>query len=244
MNVLIACEESQTVCKAFRALGHRAFSADIQECSGSFPEWHIMGDCLPLLNGNCKFTTQDGRRHRQKGEWQLLVAHPPCTYMSNAGARWMFPAGQLSQERLKLAMKAKEFFFKMYDAKCKYIAIENPRPLAIVGLPKPTTIIQPYEFGEPYSKVTYLWLKNLPPLMPTLVMAKYKPFVPSNTGGGRKKGQKWYKGIASSAKERSKTFSGVAQAMAMQWSNFINENEKTSVTLRAAGERHSCHPVT
>ena len=161
MNVLIACEESQTVCKAFRALGHRAFSADLQECSGGHPEWHVMGDCLPLLNGRCKFTTQDGREHEQPTRWDLLIAHPPCTYMSKAGARWMYPkAGQLSQERLKLALEAKAFFFKMYDADCEYIAIENPRPLAIVELPKPSTIVQPYEFGEPFSKATYLWLKN------------------------------------------------------------------------------------
>ena len=225
MNVLIACEESQTVCKAFRALGHRAFSADLQECSGGHPEWHIVGDCLPLLNGDCDFTTQDGKRHHQQGEWQLLIAHPPCTYMSKAGARWMYPkAGQLSQERLKLAMEAKAFFFKMHDAKCKYIAIENPRPLAIVGLPQPTTVVQPYEFGDPFSKATYLWLKNLPPLMPTLFCGEHQTFLPSNTGG-RKKGQKWSRGVAHTAKDASKTFQGIAHAMAVQWSDFIeNDN--------------------
>ena len=221
MNVLIACEESQTVCKAFRALGHRAFSADLQECSGGHPEWHVVGDCLPLLNGRCKFTTQDGREHEQPTRWDLLIAHPPCTYMSKAGARWMYPkAGQLSQERLKLAMEAKAFFFKMYDADCEYIAIENPRPLAIVELPKPSTIVQPYEFGEPFSKATYLWLKNLPPLMPTLFCGEHKTFLPSNTGG-RKKGQKWSRGVAHNAKDASKTFAGIAQAMAVQWSDYI-----------------------
>lgn len=226
MDVLIACEESQAVCKAFRELGHRTFSADLQECSGGHPEWHIVGDCLPLLNGDCDFTTQDGRRHRQQGEWQLIVGHPPCTYISRAGARWMYPtAGQLSEERLALAMDAKAFFFKIYDAKCKYIAIENPRPLAIVGLPKPSTIIQPYEFGEPFSKATYLWLKNLPPLMPTLFCGEFKPFLPSNPGG-RKKGRKWSPGVAQSAKARSKTFPGIAKAMAAQWSDFILNNRK------------------
>ena len=183
-----------------------------------------MGDCLPLLNGDCEFTTQDGKRHRQQGEWQLLVAHPPCTYMSKAGARWMYPkAGQLSEERLKLAMEAKAFFFKMHDAKCKYIAIENPRPLAIVGLPQPTTVVQPYEFGDPFSKATYLWLKNLPPLMPTLFCGEHQTFLPSNTGG-RKKGQKWSRGVAHTAKDASKTFQGIAHAMAVQWSDFI-END-------------------
>jgi hypothetical protein len=187
MNVLIACEESQTVCKAFRALGHRAFSADLQECSGGHPEWHVMGDCLPLLNGRCKFTTQDGREHEQPTRWDLLIAHPPCTYMSKAGARWMYPkAGQLSQERLKLAMEARDFFFKMYDADCEYIAIENPRPLAIVQLPNPSTVVQPYEFGEPFSKATYLWLKNLPPLMPTLFCANIRRFSHRTREGARK----------------------------------------------------------
>ena len=226
MNVLVACEESQTVCKAFRELGHRAFSVDLQKCSGGRPEWHIVGDCLSLLDGDCKFTTQDGKQHRQQGEWQLLIAHPPCTYMSNAGARWMYPkAGQMSEERLKQAMEAKEFFFKMYNAKCQYIAIENPRPLAVVGLPNPSTIVQPYEFGEPYSKATYLWLKNLPPLMPTILCGVYKPYLPSHTGG-KKLGQKSSIGVAHTAKVRSKTFSGIAKAMATQWTDFIlNDRE-------------------
>lgn len=224
LNVLVACEESQTVCKAFRTLGHRAFSADLQECSGGHPEWHVIGDCLPLLNGDCEFTTQDGKRHHQKGEWQLLIAHPPCTYMSKAGARWMYQGGQLNEERLQLAMEAKEFFFMMYDAKCKYIAIENPRPLAIVGLPQPTTVVQPYEFGDPFSKATYLWLKNLPPLMPTLFTSRHEPFLPSNISG-RKKGQKWSRGVAHTAKAASKTFQGIAKAMAFQWSEYIiNDN--------------------
>lgn len=136
----------------------------------------------------------------------------------------MYPkAGQLSEERLKLAMEAKAFFFKMHDAKCKYIAIENPRPLAIVGLPQPTTVVQPYEFGDPFSKATYLWLKNLPPLMPTLFCGEHQTFLPSNTGG-RKKGQKWSRGVAHTAKDASKTFQGIAKAMAVQWSDFI-END-------------------
>lgn len=224
MEILIACEESQTVCKAFRQFGHDAFSYDLQECSGGHPEWHIIGDCIPLLNGNCEFETQDGKHHQKSRAWDLLIAHPPCTYMSKAGARWMYPkAGFLSKERLSLAIQAKDFFMKIYNANCKYIAIENPRPLAIVGLPIPTTVVQPYEFGEPYSKATYLWLKNLPPLMPTLYIAKHNPFLPSNTGG-RKRGQKWSRGVAHNAKDASKTFYGIAQAMALQWSNYITED--------------------
>ncbi len=217
MRVLVACEESQTVCKAFREKGHIAFSCDLQECSGGHPEWHINGDCLSLLDGDCEFVTQDGTKHTQVGEWDLIIAHPPCTYMSKAGARWMYPtAGNISEERLKLAMEAKEFFFKMLNAKCKRIAVENPVPLKVVGLPEPTCSVQPYEHGEPFSKKTCLWLKNLPPITPTNIVSNYKPYLPSNTGGA-KRGQKHSRGVAKNAKEASKTFKGVAQAMSEQW---------------------------
>jgi hypothetical protein len=220
MRVLVACEESQTVCKAFREKGHIAFSCDLQECSGGHPEWHINGDCLSLLDGDCEFVTQDGTKHTQVGEWDLIIAHPPCTYMSKAGARWMYPtAGNISEERLKLAMEAKEFFFKMLNAKCKRIAVENPVPLKVVGLPEPTCSVQPYEHGEPFSKKTCLWLKNLPPITPTNIVSNYKPYLPSNTGGA-KRGQKHSRGVAKNAKEASKTFKGVAQAMCEQWGTF------------------------
>ena len=220
MRVLVACEESQTVCKAFREKGHIAFSCDLQECSGGHPEWHINGDCLSLLDGDCEFVTQDGTKHTQVGEWDLIIAHPPCTYMSKAGARWMYPtAGNISEERLKLAMEAKEFFFKMLNAKCKRIAVENPVPLKVVGLPEPTCSVQPYEHGEPFSKKTCLWLKNLPPITPTNIVSNYKPYLPSNTGGA-KRGQKHSRGVAKNAKEASKTFKGVAQAMCEQWGAF------------------------
>lgn len=221
MNVLIACEESQTVCKAFRERGHRAFSCDIQESSGGHPEWHIKGDCLPLINGDCIFITEDGKQHQQIGQWDLLIAHPPCTYMSKAGARWMYlKAGEINEERLKLAMEAKEFFFKFLNADCEYIAVENPVPLKIVELPPPSCAVQPYEFGEPFSKKTLLWLKNLPPLIPTNIINEYKPYLPSNTGGA-KRGQKYDRGVAKNAKEASKTFKGIANAMAEQWENYI-----------------------
>ena len=221
LNVLIACEESQTVCKAFRELGHRAFSCDLQECSGGHPEWHVVGDGLPLLNGDCEFTTVDGQTHRQVGEWDLLICHPPCTYMSKAGARWMYPkAGVVDTKRLELAMQAKDFFFKCFNAKCQYIAVENPRPMAIVGLPSPSDKVEPHDFGEPFSKATYLWLKNLPPLMPTLFLSSWQTYLPSNTGGA-KRGQKHSRGVAKNQKESSKTFAGIASAMASQWSSYI-----------------------
>lgn len=221
LNILVACEESQTICKAFRIHGHRAFSCDIQECSGGHREWHIQDDCLNYIDGDCDFVTTDGTRHRQCGEWDLLIAHPPCTYMSKAGARWMYPrAGQLCEARYRLALDARHFFFKCINAKCNHIAVENPRPLKIVELPQPTQIIQPFQFGEPYSKATCLWLKNLPPLIPTQILSDYRPFLPSNISGA-KRGQKFSRGVAKNAKEASKTFPGIAEAIAVQWGNYL-----------------------
>jgi len=206
MKVLIACEESQEVCKAFRELGHEAYSCDIQECSGDKPEWHIQGDAI---------------KEAYSGKYDLMIAHPPCTYMSKAGARWMYPtAGNLSQERYEQSQEAKEFFMKLMDAPIKYIAVENPTPLKVVGLPKQTQAIQPYEYGHPYSKRTLLWLKNLPVLTPTEIVDEYKPYLPSNTGG-KKRGQSYSRGTSKSSKESSKTFSGVAKAMSEQWSEHI-----------------------
>ncbi len=201
MKVLVACEESQTVCKAFRKRGHEAYSCDIQECSGGHPEWHIQGDVLPLL----------------KEKWDLIIAHPPCTYMSKAGARFMYlTAGNVNQERLEKALQAKEFFMQFMNADCDKICIENPTPLKIVGLPKESQVIQPYQFGHPYSKRTLLWLKGLPELKPTNILTEYTPYLPSNTGGFAR-GKGGSRGVAHNAKDASKTFSGIAQAMAEQW---------------------------
>lgn len=206
LNILIACEESQEVCKAFRELGYNAFSCDLQDCSGGHPEWHIKGDAL---------------EEAYSGKYDLMIAHPPCTYMSKAGARWMYPtAGNIDESRLQKAMEAKDFFMKLLNAPIEHIAVENPLPLKVVELPTPTQIIQPYEYGHQYSKKTLLWIKNLPPLTPTEVVDDYKPYLPSNTGGVNR-GQKHSRGIAKNAKESSKTFTGVAKAMAEQWSNFI-----------------------
>lgn len=201
MRVLIACEESQEVCKAFRGKGHEAYSCDIQECSGGHPEWHIQGDALPLL----------------KEKWDLIIAHPPCTYMSKAGARFMYlTAGNVNQERLEKALQAKEFFMQFMNADCDKICIENPTPLKIVGLPKESQVIQPYQFGHPYSKRTLLWLKGLPELKPTNILTEYTPYLPSNTGGFAR-GKGGSRGVAHNAKDASKTFSGIARAMAEQW---------------------------
>ena len=205
LKVLVACEESQTVCKAFRELGHEAYSCDIQDCSGGHPEWHLKQDVLPLLHEH----------------WDLIIAHPPCTYMSKAGARWMYPtAGNLSEERYKLSQEAKDFFMEFYNCDCEHVAIENPVPLKVVGLPKPTQSIQPYEFGEPYSKKTLLWLKGLPLLKPTQILTQHTPWMPSNTGGFSR-GQGGSRGIAHDPKTASKTFQGIADAMAKQWGDFL-----------------------
>ncbi len=208
IKVLIACEESQTVCKAFRQLGYEAYSCDLQDCSGGHPEWHIKGDAL---------------ENAYSWKYDLMIAHPPCTYMSKAGARWMYPtAGNIDESRLQKAMEAKDFFMKLLNAPIEFIAVENPLPLKIVGLPTPTQIIQPYEYGHPYSKKTLLWLKNLPKLKHTKIVDDYKPYLPSNTGGVNR-GQKHSRGIAKNAKESSKTFEGVAMAMAIQWGNYIKQ---------------------
>jgi hypothetical protein len=217
MKVLVACEESQVVCKAFRKQGHEAFSCDIQTCSGGHPEWHIKGDVLPLINGNCLLNTEDGNTHIIIGKWDLIIAHPPCTYMSKAGARWMYPtAHNIDTERLKLAIDAKAFFLKFLNADCDRVAVENPVPLKIVGLPVPTQKIQPYQYGHPYSKCTCFWLKGLPKLNPTNIITHYKPFLPSNTGG-LARGMGGSRGVAHDAKTASKTFDGIAIAMAEQW---------------------------
>lgn len=237
MNVLCACEESQRVCIAFRERGHRAFSCDIQECSGGYPEWHIKGDALSLiypdvwihsmeLDGTKEmfgtFVTQDGTVHQLPNVWDLLIAFPPCTYISNAGACRLYPKkGQLDMERYAKGLEAKEFFMKFYNANCSKIVIENPVSSKVFNMPTHTQEIQPYQFDteneHPYTKKTRLWIKGLRPLIPTTPDRKpIGPYIPSLTSrkdstkyGAAKRGK--------DAKNRSKTFIGIAKAMAEQW---------------------------
>lgn len=205
MRVLIACEESQAVCKAFRELGHEAYSCDLQPCSGGHPEWHFQQSVFEVIELG----------------WDLMIAHPPCTFMSKAGARWMYPtSGSLSEKRFAAAMEAKSFFMKLLSAPIEHVAIENPTPLKIVGLPTHTQAVQPYEYGHSFSKRTLLWLKNLPELTPTDIRGDYKPYLPSNTGG-KKRGQK-FQFVNITQKESSKTFTGIAKAMAEQWGGNIS----------------------
>lgn len=217
MNVLVACEESQRVCIEFRRKGHQAFSCDIEPCSGNHPEWHIQDNVLPLLNGNCEFWTADGELHKILGRWDLIVAFPPCTYLSNAGACRLYPSkGVLNKQRYYKGIKAKEFFMKFLNADCDRIAVENPVSSSIFKMPKHTQEIQPYMFGHPFTKKTRLWLKNLPDLIPTNEVIPVGPYVPAGTGrkdrskyGSAKRGE--------DSRNRSKTFPGIAKAMAEQW---------------------------
>ena len=215
MKVLIACEESQTVCKAFRKRGHEAYSCDVQECSGGHNEWHIMQDVIPLLNGNCEFETVDGTKHKIDGKWDMIIAHPPCTYLSNAGSTWLYPQkGLINRERLEKGLDAKEFFMEFYNADCEKIAIENPVPNGVYRLPKYNQIIQPYEYGHPYSKKTCLWLKGIEPLRSTNIITEN--VISWVSSGSSCRNQKRCVGF-NDAKTRSKTFDGIAKAMAEQW---------------------------
>ena len=220
MHVLVACEESQRVCIAFRERGHNAFSCDIEPCSGGHPEWHIMQDVIPLLNGGCSFKTMDGIWHSIDGKWDLIIAHPPCTYLSNAGARWLYAGGDLNKESFRKGLDGKKFFMDMLNADCPRIAVENPIPSSIYDLPQYTQVIQPYQFGDPWSKKTCLWLKGLKPLQPTNIVTDYRPYCSSGSYSGTHDPK--YKGASrkgGSAKIRSKTFTGIAKAMASQRSD-------------------------
>ena len=209
MKILIACEESQAVCKEMRRLGHECYSCDIIECSGGHPEWHIMQDVLPLLNGNCTFKTMDGIEHTISEKWDMIIAHPPCTYLSNAGARFLYPKGVLNEERLRKGIMAKDFFMAFYYANCEKVAIENPVPSSVYMMPKYSQSIQPYQFGHPFKKKTCLWLKGLPSLTPTSIVE-----TPQST----KIAGNWFnKGGNDRQRNRAKTFPGIAKAMAEQW---------------------------
>ena len=205
MKVLVACEESQEVCKAFRMRGHEAYSCDIVKPSGGHPEWHILGNAIPILTGG-QVTTMNGAIH-DVGRWDLLVAHPPCTYLSNAGASFLWKGKELQADRVMKGIQGRDLFMRFWWADIPKICIENPVPSKVFCLPAYTQIIQPYEYGHPYTKRTCLWLKGLPPLFPTDIVVPEKSWVMEGP----------YRHNKDRAKNRSKTFVGVGQAMAEQW---------------------------
>ena len=228
MKVLVACEESQAVCKAFRKRGHEAYSCDIIECSGGHPEWHIQGDVLPLLqredNGNngwhnIYFSTMDSVEHSVE-KWDMIIAFPPCTYLTVTGNRWFNVEryGEKAIQRIKDREDAVEFFMKFVNADCERICVENPIGCMSTRYRKPEQVIQPYEYGHPARKSTCLWLKNLPPLQPTNIVEP-EIYYYTAKNGRTKSDSKWRSKFSQEerAKMRSKTFPGIAQAMAEQW---------------------------
>ena len=208
LRVLVACEESQAVCKAFRELGHKAYSCDLQECSGGHPEWHIKGDALKVLNLPI---------------WDLVIAHPPCTYLTCAANRYYneLKYGEKAKNRKIEREKAINFFMNFVNCKCKRVAIENPIGVISSRYKKPTQIIQPFQFGHKERKATCLWLKCLPNLRATNIVT---PDIITNKSG-RTDSRLHYETLSLPAKERakirSKTFEGIARAMATQWSEYI-----------------------
>lgn len=243
MNVLVACEESQRVCTAFRKRGFNAYSCDIQEPSGGHPEWHILGDALDALKGG-QVVTMDGVTH-DVGKWDLLIAHPPCTHLAVSGAAWFEKKRADGRQR-----EAIEFFCKFLTADCDKIAVENPVNIISgyyikkwfpdiaekYGLPiKPNQTIQPYMFGDKAKKTTCLWLKSLPILVPTNMVGPGQFYISP-------KGKKFSCGSCSdyardengkimrwndprTGKLRSKTFPGIAKAMAEQWGDYLNKEK-------------------
>jgi hypothetical protein len=205
VRILVACEESQAVTIELRKLGHEAYSCDIIECSGGHPEWHLQCDVTELL----------------KMKWDMILAFPPCTYLTNAGARHLWKGGVLNEERYAKGLEAKEFFMMFYNSDCPKVCIENPTPSRIYELPKHTQTIQPWQFGHPFTKRTNLWIKGLPPLEPTNIVEPERTWCPSGSYSGKHNDKHRGMFTKDRARNRSKTFEGVARAMAEQWAGKI-----------------------
>lgn len=227
LKVLIGCEESQTICKAFRKLGIEAYSNDMMFCSGGNPEWHIIGDVLQIIKGG-EFLTEAGTIVKID-KWDLGIFHPPCTFLAVSGARWLYNKdGSKNEERWKNQQEGLDFVQKLMDADIPHIAVENPISVISSHIRKPDQIIQPWMFGDEISKSTCLWLKDLPLLEPTNIVGKGE-FVEWVDKSGKKKRQaKWYLDALSKAKTkrerqtmRSKTFQGIADAIADQYSKYL-----------------------
>ncbi len=206
MKILVACEESQAVTIELRKLGHEAYSCDIEPCSGGHPEWHLQQDVAALL----------------EGKWDMIIAFPPCTYLTNAGAMRLRVNGEIQEDRMEKAREAKEFFMQFYNVDCPLVAIENPVPSKIHGLPLYTQIIEPYMFGDPWKKRTCLWLRGLPQLKATKTVEPKGLWVGSTSSRRDSRIYSRYELTSNrDAKTRSKTFPGIAKAMAEQWAGRI-----------------------
>ena len=217
MKVLVACEESQRVCVAFREKGHEAYSCDVQMCSGGHPEWHIYGDVIPILNGKCIFIAQDGKSHSINCAWDMIIAHPPCTRLCSSGQRWLyFGDEEYRAKKIKEQEEGIHFFMMFTKTNCKRVAIENPVGIMSTLYRKPDCIYNPYDFvGETECKKTCLWLKNLPPLVPTQKLPAEQRT--HNIWRAVFDGQQYNYSDPRVAAFRSKTPVGVAKAMAEQW---------------------------
>ena len=226
-TLLVACEESQRVCVAFRQRGWEAYSCDIIDCSGGHPEYHIKQDVLPLLNGNCDFETCDGVKHHID-RWNMLIAHPPCTELCSAGQHW-FSRGIKDP---KMREDAVDFFMRFINADCEHIAVENPIGIMSTRYRKPDCVVQPWQFGHSETKATCLWLKNLPSLVPTNIIKKPEGgWANQQISNGKYTGFKNYdengKILAWNDPRtkviRSRTYIGIAEAMAEQWTKYLEE---------------------
>lgn len=249
MKVLVACEESQRVTMEFRKLGHDAYSCDLLDCSGNHPEWHIKKDVTLLLNGNCIFNTVDGVEHEISGKWDMLIAFPPSTYLTVAGNRWYNyeKYGDKAIQRMLDRNDAIKFFMTIVNADCDKIAIENPVGIMSTQWRKPDQIIQPYQYGDAYEKRTCLWLKGLPMLSPTKIV-EIPDRIQFKSG---KTMAKWYVEAGNLSKEqralvRSKTFPGIAKAMATQWGSeesiidtIISDDNIAYQTAKVTKTKHS-----
>lgn len=203
MKILIGCEESQAICKAFRERGFEAYSCDLLPCSGGHHEWHFQMDLFEAV---------------KKEKWTLGVFHPSCTFLAVSGARWMYNKdGSINEERKKNQEDSLNFVRKIMELDIPHIAIENPISVISTKIRKPDQIIQPWQFGDSASKATCLWLKNLPKLIPTKVVDKGE-FVTFNSG---RRMSKWMAELRGNGHLRSKTFLGIASAIAEQWGDFI-----------------------
>lgn len=242
LYILVACEESQAICKEFRKLGCEAYSCDLQECTGNHKEWHIHQDVLPLLHGgNYMFTTQDGVVHHVP-RWDLIVAHPVCTYLTVSGNRWFDVSvyGQKAIDRYKHRDDAIKFFMEFVNAESEHIAIENPIGCMSSVYRKPDQIIQPWQYGDNDVKTTCLWLKNLPLLVPEVTIKpeiEYVEWIDQKTGRHKRQSRNSYEGLTKTKSAddrqrlRSKTYPGIARAIAKQYYEFLTTDQPQAEPL-------------